>query len=92
MSLTLLETLVVCLGLLCLGWGALALRYPRYSYIAAKDRKPAIDEEEETLEMKDPIRWRGWRREEESFTTTAQRRAGAMVMVTGAMLLWIGMV
>jgi hypothetical protein len=90
MSLTLLETLVVCLGLLCVGWGALALRYPRYSYIAAKDRKPSIQDEEESLEMEDPIRWRGWRREKESFTTRAQRRAGAMVMVAGAILLWIG--
>jgi uncharacterized protein YjeT (DUF2065 family) len=91
MALTALEALTVGLGLLCLGWGLLAILYPRFSYIAARDRKPAVEDDEETVDVADPIRWRGWRREEESFTVHAQRRAGAIVLLAGVVLVWVGL-
>lgn len=91
MALSLFDALTIGLGLLCLAWGLLAIVYPRFSYIAARDRKPSVDEDEETVDMSDPIRWRGWRREEESFTVRAQRRAGVIVLGAGVVLLWIGL-
>lgn len=91
MAFTAFDVLTIALGLLCLGWGLVAIVYPRFSYIAARDRKPSVDEDEETVDMSDPVRWRGWRREEESFTVRAQRRAGVIVFGAGLVLVWIGL-
>lgn len=93
MPLSPLEIVAVVLGLLCVAWGVFALRYPRYSYVGATKPDPVVDDdedEERIVEVEDPIRWRGWEREEETFTVAAQRRAGAMVILAGGVLVWIG--
>lgn len=95
MPLSPLEIVAVILGLLCVAWGVFALRYPRYSYVGATKPDPVVDEdedEERIVEVKDPVRWRGWEREEETFTVAAQRRAGVMVIIAGGVLMWIGIV
>jgi uncharacterized protein YjeT (DUF2065 family) len=93
MPLSPLEILAVALGLLCVAWGLFALRYPRYSYVGATKPDPVVEEDEDDdriIEVNDPVRWRGWKREKETFTVAAQRRAGVMVIFAGGVLLWVG--
>lgn len=87
------EIVAVVLGLLCMAWGAFAIRYPRYSYVGATKPDPVVDDDEDDeriVEVKDPVRWDGWEREKETFTVAAQRRAGAMVIGAGGVLVLVG--
>ncbi|MFB6111316.1 MAG: hypothetical protein ABEJ35_02145 [Halobacteriaceae archaeon] len=89
MSFSILEGLVLSLGIACLAWGAFALRYPRYSFIGARVPRSAVESDEQRLHSADPVSWRGWGTEDEQFEVGAQRRAGALVAFAGGVLCWI---
>lgn len=81
------------LGVLCLIWSAIAILFPRYSFVGSLSPREQVEEAaSNAVEARDPVTWDGLGREEATFTVWEQRRAGVMVGVVGVILLWIALV
>lgn len=83
-------TAMTILGVLCLVWAAVAILFPRYSFVGSLSPREQVEEvPQDTVKAHDPVTWDGLGREEVTFTVWEQRRAGLMVAIAGIVLLWM---
>jgi|GEM_PF-3243852 len=90
MSPDLFTLVTTVLGVGCLLWGAVAVLFPRYSFLGSLTPREQVEAaDEDVVRAHDPVEWRGWGREDSTFTVGEQRRAGIMVAGAGLVLLYI---